>query len=89
MKIELVKKENFWSLIDPENLDNVVVIMNENAPSIEINFDKLPDWAKNQILSSEESGTIAILDKPKQLVASNTADVEPEKKTKSKKVVKE
>lgn len=89
MKIELIKKENFWSLIDPDNLDNVVVIMNENAPSIEINFEKLPEWAKKQILSSEANGTIAILDKPKQLVASNVEDVESEKKVKSKKAIKE
>ena len=83
MKIELAKRDGFWSLIDPENVETVVVVMNENAPSIEINFDKLPEWAKKQVMSSEECGLIVIKDKPaKQQIT------EEEKKPK-KKVAKE
>lgn len=80
MKIELAKSENFWSLIDPENIESVVVILNENSRTVEINYDKLQNWAKEQIEASEKSSKIIVTEKPevtvKKVTKSSTKKVE-------------
>lgn len=58
MKLELSKTENFWCLINPEDVQNVIVILNENAPVLDISFEELPLWAKQQIVDSELSGKV-------------------------------
>lgn len=49
MKLKLNKKELFWSIIDPLNVENVLVVLNEASPEADVDFDKLPAWAKSQI----------------------------------------
>ncbi len=52
MNLKLCKNELFWSLIDPQDIEKIGVILNANASEVEINYDKLPHWAKQQIVRS-------------------------------------
>ena len=59
MIIKLNKSELFWSLINPVDVEDIVVILNESAPEAKIEFDKLPTWAKKQIESSVKDRKIS------------------------------
>lgn len=58
MNLELCKNELFWSLIDPQDIEKVGVILNANASTVEINYEKLPHWAKEQIVKSVKAQRI-------------------------------
>lgn len=58
MKLKLNSKELFWALMDPKDL-NAVIVLNGSNPAEEIDYDKLPTWAKKQIMSSAQSKMIS------------------------------
>lgn len=52
MIVKLAQNEVFWSLVDPRDIEKVGVILNSNAREVEIDYDKLQVWAKEQIVNS-------------------------------------
>lgn len=59
MKLKLNKKELFWSLIDPMDVEKVLVILNESTPEADVNYEKLPKWAKAQIAAASKTGKLS------------------------------
>lgn len=59
MKVKLNKKELFWCLINPQDIEEILIVLNESNPETDIDFDKLPKWAKDQILSSAKLDKIS------------------------------
>lgn len=87
MKVKLNKRELFWSLINPRDLEDILVVLNESNPEVDINYEKLPKWAQDQIDSSAKSGKIDLESGVK--VASNEETQEkPKPAAPSKKVSK-
>ena len=52
MIIKLNKGELFWSMINPVDVEHILVILNESAPEATVEFEKLPKWAQKQIETS-------------------------------------
>jgi hypothetical protein len=59
MKITLNKNELFWSLINPEDLEDVRMVLNEKEPQVEVNFKEQPKWVQSQIFNSVSAGRIS------------------------------
>jgi hypothetical protein len=59
MKVKLNKRELFWCLINPQDIEEILIVLNESNPEVDIDFDKLPKWAKDQISSSAKLDKIS------------------------------
>ncbi|MDD3412445.1 MAG: hypothetical protein PHY47_00430 [Lachnospiraceae bacterium] len=97
MIIKLNKSELFWSLINPIDVEDIIVILNESTPQANVDFDKLPSWAKTQIESSIKNRAISADQvialsattnavEPKVIEATNAVVTSKNKKKVSKKV---
>lgn len=52
MKLELTDKSSFWGLCHPIDVNQMLVWLNEDASSTEVDYDSLPGWAKASIKNS-------------------------------------
>lgn len=75
MKLKLNKKELFWSIIDPMNVENVLVVLNEASPEADVDYDKLQSWAKGQIAAGVKSGKLSTDPEIKSEAAGGTKKV--------------
>lgn len=81
MELKLSKDEMFWALINPADVNDVTLVLNQREPVQTVDEAKLPLWAKKQIVSSHKKGTIKSV--PELVLADKKAKT-TKKKAKSK-----
>lgn len=88
MKLELSDKSSFWGLCHPLDVNQMLVWLNEDASSQEVDYDSLPGWAKASIKNSILSKKITADPMPDMEEGKISADKKVETKITKKKVAK-
>ena len=88
MKLELVNKTSFWGLCNPIDVDQMLVWLNSDKISTEVDYDALPSWAKATIKNSILAKRITANPMPDMAEGKIGAPKPVEKKVTKKKISK-
>ena len=69
MKITLGRKQSFWRPVNPQNEKDLSIYLCPIQPFVELDWDKLPEWVKAKITSSNKLGLIVAEGIPEQAVS--------------------
>ena len=61
MQIRLGRKQSFWRPIDQKNGTDMSFYLSPNRPYMDIEWEKLPEYVKEQIKSSKTLGLIEVV----------------------------